>query len=34
VTADAEQVEIRSRAEWRGWLEREHERDHGVWVVT
>ena len=31
---DAEQVEIGSRAEWRGWLERHHGRAHGVWVVT
>lgn len=27
-------VEVRSRAEWRQWLTREHATSAGVWVVT
>jgi uncharacterized protein YdeI (YjbR/CyaY-like superfamily) len=31
---DAPRVEVHSRAEWRQWLEENHERADGVWLVT
>lgn len=27
-------VRVKTRAEWRTWLEREHDRSDGAWVVT
>jgi uncharacterized protein YdeI (YjbR/CyaY-like superfamily) len=33
VTED-EVVELEDRADWRTWLERNHERATGVWLVT
>lgn len=30
---EAEQVEIKSRADWRTWLEANHTRKDGVWLV-
>lgn len=29
-----EHVEVRSRAEWRAWLERNHGQAEGIWLVT
>jgi uncharacterized protein YdeI (YjbR/CyaY-like superfamily) len=34
VTIEREQVEMRSRAEWRGWLQANHQTSAGVWLVT
>lgn len=31
---DLPQVSVASRAQWRHWLEREHAKSTGVWVVT
>jgi uncharacterized protein YdeI (YjbR/CyaY-like superfamily) len=31
---DAPRVEVHSRAEWRRWLEENHETAEGVWLVT
>ena len=31
---DAPRVEVRSRAEWRRWLEQNHDTAQGVWLVT
>ena len=31
---EAEQVQIESRAEWRAWLAKNHERDDGIWLVS
>jgi len=31
---DLPQVEATSRAQWRAWLEANHTRSEGVWVVT
>jgi uncharacterized protein YdeI (YjbR/CyaY-like superfamily) len=28
------QVEVKSRAQWRRWLEKHHIRDDGIWLVT
>jgi uncharacterized protein YdeI (YjbR/CyaY-like superfamily) len=28
-----EQVQVESRAQWRAWLEANHEREEGVWLV-
>lgn len=30
----ANSVQPKSRAEWRAWLEKNHERQEGVWLVT
>lgn len=32
--ADYERVTIRSRAEWRAWLGRNHERTESIWLVS
>jgi uncharacterized protein YdeI (YjbR/CyaY-like superfamily) len=34
VTDDAEVVQIEQRADWRDWLERNHETASSVWLVT
>jgi uncharacterized protein YdeI (YjbR/CyaY-like superfamily) len=34
VTIRREQVEMRSRAEWREWLQANHQTSAGVWLVT
>jgi uncharacterized protein YdeI (YjbR/CyaY-like superfamily) len=34
VSDDAEVVQIEQRADWREWLERNHENAPGVWLVT
>jgi uncharacterized protein YdeI (YjbR/CyaY-like superfamily) len=34
VQDDAERVEPTSLAQWAAWLERHHDRGHGVWVVA
>ena len=31
---DAPRIEVRSRAEWRRWLEQNHETEQGVWLVS
>ncbi len=31
---DREQLEVRSRAEWRAWLEQNHATSPGIWLVT
>ena len=31
---DAERLQVESAAEWRAWLEANHERTEGVWLVT
>ncbi len=31
---DKEQVQIEKRSEWRAWLETNHQRDEGIWLVT
>ena len=31
---DAPRVEVTSRASWRRWLSRHHDRSDGIWVVT
>lgn len=31
---DYDRVEVRSRADLRAWLESNHDRDQGVWLVT
>lgn len=31
---DEERVELDDRADWRAWLEANHERSSGVWLVT
>ena len=31
---DLEHVHQEDRADWRAWLEREHERSPGIWLVT
>ncbi len=31
---DAERLEVESATEWRAWLEANHERSEGVWLVT
>ena len=31
---DEERVELDDRADWRAWLEANHERPAGVWLVT
>jgi uncharacterized protein YdeI (YjbR/CyaY-like superfamily) len=30
----AERVQIESRGEWRTWLEKNHDRQSGIWLVT
>ena len=30
---DSDRVHVRSRAEWRAWLDAHHQRDEGVWLV-
>jgi uncharacterized protein YdeI (YjbR/CyaY-like superfamily) len=32
--SEAERVELSDRADWRGWLERNHASATGVWLVT
>jgi uncharacterized protein YdeI (YjbR/CyaY-like superfamily) len=32
--ADLERVEVKSRAEWRAWLEQHHEQAESIWLVT
>lgn len=34
VAVVTEQVQVESRAEWRGWLEAHHATSDGVWLVT
>ena len=34
MSADVEAVQLETRAEWRAWLERNHERAAAVWLVT
>jgi uncharacterized protein YdeI (YjbR/CyaY-like superfamily) len=34
VTGDAEIVQLEHRAEWRTWLEQNHETARAVWLVT
>jgi uncharacterized protein YdeI (YjbR/CyaY-like superfamily) len=29
-----ERVQIENRGEWRAWLEKNHDRDSGIWLVT
>ena len=31
---DEDRVELDDRADWRAWLEANHERSSGVWLVT
>jgi len=31
---DCERVTVRSRAEWRRWLEAHHDQDESIWLVT
>ena len=33
MAAEREEVEVRSRAEWRRWLDAHHDRSPGVWLV-
>jgi hypothetical protein len=30
---DGERVQIESCDQWRGWLEENHDRDDGIWLV-
>jgi uncharacterized protein YdeI (YjbR/CyaY-like superfamily) len=32
--ADADRVELADRGEWRAWLEANHDRSDGIWLVT
>ena len=32
--AELEKVEVKSRAEWRRWLERHHEQKESIWLVA
>jgi uncharacterized protein YdeI (YjbR/CyaY-like superfamily) len=34
MAADLEQLQVESRAEWRGWLAEHHRTSPGVWLVT
>jgi uncharacterized protein YdeI (YjbR/CyaY-like superfamily) len=34
VADDLPRVEVKSRAEWRRWLEKNHTRAEGIWLVT
>jgi uncharacterized protein YdeI (YjbR/CyaY-like superfamily) len=34
VTPDAERIELEDRRAWRAWLEANHARADGVWLVT
>jgi uncharacterized protein YdeI (YjbR/CyaY-like superfamily) len=34
VAVEREQVEVRSRGEWRAWLQDNHQTSPGVWLVT
>jgi uncharacterized protein YdeI (YjbR/CyaY-like superfamily) len=34
VSDDTEVVQLESRADWRAWLERNHETAQAVWLVT
>jgi len=34
VAVDRERVEMRSRGEWRAWLQTNHQTSRGVWLVT
>lgn len=34
MTKTEERVQIESRNEWRAWLEKNHERQNGIWLVT
>jgi uncharacterized protein YdeI (YjbR/CyaY-like superfamily) len=34
LSGDVETVQLEKRAEWRAWLERNHERAAAVWLVT
>lgn len=31
---DGERVQIKSRTQWRTWLEKNHTQDEGIWLVT
>jgi len=34
VSTPENSVEVRTRAEWRRWLAKHHQRDNGVWLIT
>lgn len=34
MAVDNERVQVESRAEWRSWRERNHQRSEGIWLVT